>query len=475
MTLNMFLYGFHPENLAPAFLLFAVYFVLKGKQWPAYALSVLTMSCGEYLSLTVGAFGIYVVLVCQKKWKMGVTLILVSAAWMLVSMLVIVPLFRGEYPWYLSRVAERPPSVSVKQVTDLVYSYIQYLLLPVLFTPFLSPVTVLLAIPGLLLNFLACFFGYKGYSPFSWHMAPVAPFVFLSATIGLSKLARKLKHSGRSPLVLRFLLVAILGAGVASSFWLSPMPWSHAVATGQYADLSPEREEILKRLSDLIGPEDSVSADIFWGSHFTSREIIHLFPYGGWRDHDWVLIDTRSKFMEPWIKEQIDLVRASPDHQLVFAEDGVELYRHRPRELPPIQNSKSVLFSNHVRLLGYNLNRTRFKAGSELVLDLFWTADGTIDKSYTVFVHVLSSDGRIAAQSDAIPVSSSYPTSAWPIGRIIWDTHRIRLSEEVLPGSYEIKTGLYYWEDGRRANVLDENGNPVETFVSLGSLSIVEE
>jgi uncharacterized membrane protein len=475
MTLNMFLYGFHPENLAATFVLFAVYCFLRNRMWWVYLLATLAMMCGEYVALTIAAFGVYIMLAHREKWKTGEILLVVSLVWLFLSMLVVIPLFRGSIPWYLARLLGTQTRAStgtpISLPVPLVPLYIKYLLLPLLFTPLLSLPSLLLAVPGTILNFLAYSFGYRGYSPLSWHMANVAPFVFLSGTLGLSSLYHRLKTRGKSQALIYVLLSLILIANILASFWLSPMPWSHAVERDQYAELTPTRAAVLEQLHSLIGP-DSLSADIFWSSQFTSREIIHLFPYGGWRDHDWVLVDTQSEFMNPWIRENIDLVRNSPDHRLRLREDGVELFQFTPRELPMIDVQMPVTFSNHVRLLGYNLSPTLVKTGEDITLDLFWIADDFVDNSYTVFVHVVSPEGQTVAQTDNIPVNGSYPMNRWPIGETMWDTHHLQLNDGVEAGRYEIWAGLYYWEDGKRVEIVEGDGDRANSVVPLGSVTV---
>lgn len=476
MTLNMFMYGFHPDNLFPTFLLFAFYFFLKRQTTPGYVFVGLALTCAEHLAPTVTALGVYLILTDREKRKTGIVLITASLLWLSLSMLVIIPLFRESMPWYLAKALGTETGTSLRAPNhlpvELVALYINYLLLPILFTPLLSLPSLLLAVPGLSLNFLSYILGYQGHSPFSWHMASVAPFVFLSGALGVSSLSRRLKTRGKSQALVYALLGLILFASILCSFWLSPMPWSRAVERDQYAELTPTRVAVLEQLHSLIGPNDSLAADIFWGSQFTSRKTIHLFPYGGWRDHDWVLVDTHSEFMNPWIRDNIDLVRNSPDHRLHLREDGVELFQFTPRELPKIDVKIPVTFSSHVQLLGYNLSPAQVKPGEDITLDLFWTANGFVDKSYTVFVHVVSSDGQTVAQSDSIPLNGSYPTNRWPIGETMWDTHHLQLSHDVEAGRYEIRAGLYYWEDGKRLEIVEGDGDRANSVVLLGSVTV---
>lgn len=150
----------------------------------------------------------------------------------------------------------------------------------------------------------------------------------------------------------------------------------------------------------------------------------------------------------------------------------MQLYRFESGDMPPIHFTRSVEFSNNVRLLGHNLNRTAFRPGEEITLDLFWIADNAVDRSYTVFVHVISPGGRTVAQSDSIPANGCYPTNFWAIGGTVWDTHYLQLSDDIEPGEYEIITGLYYWEDGMRVEITEGDADRVNSVVPLGLISV---
>ena len=232
-------------------------------------------------------------------------------------------------------------------------------------------------------------------------MAKLAPFVFLSAVLGISRLVGRTRGRAKVTGLARVLPVLVLIACMLASVFLGPWTWNPAVAAEQYAALTPEQAKILAGIESQIGPEDSLSAEPFWGSHFTAREILHFFPHAGWRGDDLVLVDTNSPLLTPWIMEQIEMLRASPDHRQLLSVDGVELYRYEPRELPPIRSASEVTFANRMRLLGYNVDQAQATPGTELAIDLFWAADDYVDKSYSVFIHVVSADGRTVAQTTA--------------------------------------------------------------------------
>jgi len=477
MNLNIFMYGFHPDNLFPTFLLFALYFFLRKQNRAGYTFAALALMCGEHLAPTVAALGLYLILRHREQRTAGAVLFGVSVGWIALSSALIIPYFRGTPPWYLARAiapeGETAQAIPWDVVVLVTLQYIRNLLLPLLFTPLLDPLSLLIAVPGLLLNYLACFTGYRtGYSPFSWHMAKLAPFVFLSATMGISRLIRRGRthHSGKRPG--HVLAGLVLPACVLASALWGPWTWNPAVAAEQYAPLSPERVQTLADIESQIGPADSLSSEPFWGSHFTAREILHFFPHAGWRGDDLVLVDTNSPLLTPWIMEQIEMLRRSPDHRRLVEADGVELYRYEPRKLPEIPSPIDVTFANHMRLLGYDVRPAHATPGSELAIDLFWTADDYVDKSYSVFIHVVSADGGTDAQADSIPLNGSYPTDRWPTGKTMWDPYRLELGAELEPGRYEIEAGLYYWEDGQRVAITGGDADLSNAVVRLGTVVI---
>ncbi len=116
--------------------------------------------------------------------------------------------------------------------------------------------------------------------------------------------------------------------------------------------------------------------------------------------------------------------------------DGVDLPQvlviPRPMPAPPA----AVTFGGILRLSGLE-GPTAVSAGQPLSLWLEWQALQPIEKNYTLFVHVLNEEGRIAAQQDLFQL-----TSMWPAGVRI--PLRVDLST-LPPGRYRIRIGWYLW------------------------------
>jgi len=96
------------------------------------------------------------------------------------------------------------------------------------------------------------------------------------------------------------------------------------------------------------------------------------------------------------------------------------------------------------------------EAAPEIVL--VWRAgESTPGISYTAFVQALGPDGRVLAQSDAIPAAGARPTTGWRPGEIIIDAHTLRLNEGIgeLPQTARLIAGLYDARTGERVHLPD--------------------
>lgn len=85
----------------------------------------------------------------------------------------------------------------------------------------------------------------------------------------------------------------------------------------------------------------------------------------------------------------------------------------------------------------------RWPAGRQQLVTLHWFAADKLDVDLTVFLHLRDEAGQIVAQSDGPPLDGWYPTSWWPAGEWIQDTHTFPLSAAVPPGAYHLVAGLY--------------------------------
>lgn len=120
----------------------------------------------------------------------------------------------------------------------------------------------------------------------------------------------------------------------------------------------------------------------------------------------------------------------------------------------------------------------QFQAGVELVgagmwsadqgvrVELRWHATAPLTENYTVFVHYVR-DGERIGQGDAQPAGGHYPTSRWRAGDLIHDEHVIIVPVAPDPARDQVLLGFYRPADGQRLDLLDQAGNPANTFFAL--------
>jgi mannosyltransferase len=153
---------------------------------------------------------------------------------------------------------------------------------------------------------------------------------------------------------------------------------------------------------------------------------------------------------------------------------------------PETQYPSRANFGDLVTLVGADLGTATAGPGETLHLTLYWQAQTTMNKSYTVFIHLLDSDSRIWAQQDGIPVSGARPTTGWVPGEVIRDEVQLAVDLQAPPGDYVIEVGLYDAGDPAlprlpvlsivegevEGPVLDEAGHPIDDRVLLAEVRV---
>jgi hypothetical protein len=101
-------------------------------------------------------------------------------------------------------------------------------------------------------------------------------------------------------------------------------------------------------------------------------------------------------------------------------------------------------------LRGYDLIQT----AEILDLTLYWQADRATTRPFTVFTHLLNSQGELVAQQDNWPVNGRWPPTCWQPGATIPDTYRLPLAG-LPPGEYDLLIGWYDARDNTRLRLAD--------------------
>ncbi len=111
-----------------------------------------------------------------------------------------------------------------------------------------------------------------------------------------------------------------------------------------------------------------------------------------------------------------------------------------------------------IAVAGVTLPTQPLRAGDQLDMTLFWKSIASVDKDYTVFVHVLDDAGQLVAQADAPPAGGRSPTSLWLAGEVTIDQRSVVLPPNLPAGTYHVSFGLYDPVSGARLPWHDASG-----------------
>jgi len=124
----------------------------------------------------------------------------------------------------------------------------------------------------------------------------------------------------------------------------------------------------------------------------------------------------------------------------------------RSMSVPDHATPTDYRLGNIIELAAYDI-RSREQS---LDIELYWSAVATPELDYTVFVHLVDSDGRLVAQHDGHPLNGVYPTSWWTSGEIVGDSHTLPSPED---GDGVLYVGMYDAQSGERLAVTDGGGH----------------
>ncbi|HVC32284.1 MAG TPA: hypothetical protein VNL16_02115, partial [Chloroflexota bacterium] len=128
--------------------------------------------------------------------------------------------------------------------------------------------------------------------------------------------------------------------------------------------------------------------------------------------------------------------------------------------------SRTWQFGDGVDLAGFSVRGgaqgAAAAAGHTFDITLRWRAsdEATPRPDYTVFVHLVTTDGKLIAQHDDPPASGYAPTSGWTPGQVVYDDHAIAVPSGAPAGLHLVQVGLYLPSNGKRLPLLDSSGKP---------------
>lgn len=176
-------FDFHLSTLTAGLLLWGLYFALEGHAWPAIGFLVLAMGCKENIPATVAMVGLYLAYQGQRRFGLG--LLLLSAAWFVIAVKAVIPQFSPTGQWFYTHgLADPRPQLAGHQALIFLRARLDYLADMMAGgggLALLSPATLLLAAPELLVNCLGRARWMHSLEAY-YHVTAVAGIVMASAS-----------------------------------------------------------------------------------------------------------------------------------------------------------------------------------------------------------------------------------------------------------------------------------------------------
>ncbi|NTU47233.1 DUF2079 domain-containing protein [Candidatus Roizmanbacteria bacterium] len=344
------LFDFHGVTLATSFLLFMIYFwLVRNYRWSA-VFFLLSLLCKEQVALTTGMFGLFMLYTAwkqkspEKSYCYPFIVLGVSSAWFLVSLLVIIPHFRGSNHFalgYYGDFGESPMKVMVGVFHNPLslgkylsrpdtWNYFYFLLGPLAFLSVLSPLRLLIAAPEFAINLLSQNWNMRNI--IFHYTSVIQPFVFFSAIYGFlpaySFLKKNIK-TVRFPFIIGGL---ILVATLFFSATKGPLPYS--VERELYPILYPQPAIAVVHHWALALKDESIKVSSYGhiAPFFTSRR--YYYPFSEQYDSaDYVVIQASEVYNS---SEQarfvpiLEKLKADSRYQSVFSQDEVIVFQRKP-------------------------------------------------------------------------------------------------------------------------------------------------
>ncbi len=155
-------------------------------------------------------------------------------------------------------------------------------------------------------------------------------------------------------------------------------------------------------------------------------------------------------------------------------------YRNSLPSTSPASVTVEYNVGEGVKVIGYDLNGTTFKAGDTVRLVVYWYPTEEATVNYSSFVHIGTLGLPPLAQRDKMHPADRVMKQWWKPTGYLYDEYEIKLPETMPSGEYDVMVGLYTCElmpenacgNGYRPIITDAQGNELGDVLPLASINV---
>lgn len=130
---------------------------------------------------------------------------------------------------------------------------------------------------------------------------------------------------------------------------------------------------------------------------------------------------------------------------------------------PPL----AQVFGDLIELDRVQVDSATVRPGETITLWLDWQAIRPVERSYSIYVHLLAEDGTLIAQGDGGPthLGREIDTIFWAPLMRVYDVKTVTLPADALPGRYQLRIGVYDPIEGTRLPPVPGDGTILDGLI----------
>ena len=332
-------FEFHAVTFATTLLLAMFYFWLIKRYILSFVFMILALLSKEQVGLTIAAFGAFILIDRYKNKKIhkdnllffSLLFIIVGIAWVVLSMTVIIPMFRSDLHFaakYYDHIITQPWKIPYYLSRKYVITYIWDLMGPVGLLSLAAPLQLLIAAPEFAINLLSNNANMR--NTYFHYQTVVAAFVFISAIYGVKKITNnelRITNLSRDPLTLVVVMFMLIST-VFFSYTSSSLPYAKLSDMYPWGKAQGKYDDVILWKKKLDQDQTKVSTTGHLAPHFTSRRYFYDFSWK-YIYADYIVLDPRDA-IAGYLKETslpaYKALQDDPKYIKIYDKDAIEVY-----------------------------------------------------------------------------------------------------------------------------------------------------